>query len=51
MLKQPVGAVAQHEFGMKYDTLIAMADQMHIYEHLIHARSGGRLPAKLKGRK
>jgi len=29
-------AAAQHELGMKYDTLVSMADQMQIYKYVIH---------------
>jgi glutamine synthetase len=29
-------AAAQHELGMKYDTLTTMADQMQIYKYVIH---------------
>ena len=29
-------AAAQHELGMKYNTLVTMADQMQIYKYVIH---------------
>ena len=37
-------ASAQHELGMKYDTLVRMADQMQIYKYCIHnvAQSYGK---------
>jgi glutamine synthetase len=37
-------ASAQHELGMKFDTLVLMADQMQIYKYCIHnvAQSYGK---------
>ncbi len=29
-------ASAQHERGVKFDTLVRMADQMQVYEYCIH---------------